>query len=94
MQMVETRIRWNGVLCTFIIFTIAFLRNRSNTKVKKLGRIETRSSEKWKLESKQRNSTLRFEIYVGGRGSDSLIKVFFRREHSGFSKLNMHLAYC
>lgn len=31
-------------LCTFIIFAIAFLRNRSNTKVKKLGRIETRSS--------------------------------------------------
>lgn len=26
--------------------------------------------------------------------SASVVKVFFRREHSGFSKLNMHLAYC
>lgn len=26
--------------------------------------------------------------------SVSVVKVFFRREHSGFSKLNMHLAYC
>lgn len=74
--MVETRIRWNGVLCTFIIFTIAFLRNHSNTKVKKLGRVETRSSERWKLESKQRNSTLRFEIYVGRGGIRFAYKSF------------------
>lgn len=41
-----------------------FLRNRSNTKDQKTGQNRDEILG-WKLESKQRNSTLRFEIYVG-----------------------------
>lgn len=56
------------LLCTFIIFAVAFLffflRNRSNTKDQETGQNRDEILG-WKLESKQRNSTLRFEIYVG-----------------------------